>query len=245
MDLSDTDLRLIKNFIFGKLSPVEQQEFSARLSADAEFQTEVDFHQKLFATMHDREGERLKKMLAEVENGNFPTQPSRGGSWLIWLLILLAGSAAAWFVFFREKPQPQPEQIFAENFQPFENTEFVSTRTPETPVEEAWKAYDQRDFEQATVFFSKMPASEKSDASEFFKANALLVCGKTADAVPILELLEATQPPSKYTQPARWYLALAKIRLGEQAAARNLLEKIARQSSHFKSSEAADLLSKL
>lgn len=241
MDLSNADLQLIKKYMFGQLSSSEQQQISARLATDADFRAELDFHKKLFATLHDREGERLKKILGDVESEHFPKPSGQGNFWWLWLLaVLLLGGL---IFYFREKPQPpaQPEAVFAQYFQPFENTEFVSTRSPQSPVEEAWQAYDRDEFERAATLFEKFSAAEKTAETEFFQAVALLACGKTAEALPIFENLEAAEPPAKFSEQARWYLVLAKIRLSESAAAQVFLKKMMAQPTHFKHSKSVEL----
>ncbi len=244
MDLSDSDLQLIKKYLFGRLDRAAENEFSMRFASDSGFRSEVDFHQKLFASLHDREGERLKKMLGEVEAANFPATPQpKNWKWLGWLFAFFLVGGTVWFCFFREKEVPKTEQVFARYFQPFENTEEISTRDvpPKNARDEAWQAFDRREFDRAADLFSKISENERTDATEFFKANALLACGKTEKAVPILEKLEAAAPPGKFAEQSRWYLILANLRLGEPEKSKILLEKMVAETGHFNHKKAVEL----
>lgn len=125
MQLSDSDLQLIKKYLSGRLDAEQRREFDLRLAADADFREEVDFHQKLFATLRDNEFERLKKILGDEEAAHFPPPPPPNRwAWFGWLLAILGIGAATWFFFFREQPQPplpQPPPSESAPTQPIQN----------------------------------------------------------------------------------------------------------------------------
>jgi hypothetical protein len=66
-ELNDQDAVLIKKYLFSQLTSADESEFMAKLACDQVFRDEFEFHQQLFAIQRDREHERLKKMLQEVE----------------------------------------------------------------------------------------------------------------------------------------------------------------------------------
>ncbi|MBL7827265.1 MAG: hypothetical protein JNJ57_11580 [Saprospiraceae bacterium] len=232
MDLNDAEILLIKNFLHKRMTPAEEQAFNARVDTDTEFRSEVDFYTNMFATLRDQERDRLKKMLEEVEQANFPKQSKRP-TWGKWLAILLGLAVLAWFLFWRNTKATNEERFFVEYFKPYENTVQVITRSPQTNVEQAWQYYDQGKYALAAAQFSQMKATDKNADSEFFEAMALMAAGNTERAIPLFERMESDSLSHKYQQPARWYLALAFLRTGKLNDFKKMSEKVKATPNHF------------
>lgn len=193
--------------------------------------------------MRDREHERLKKKLRDLENKHFakPSKPN----YTRWLLLAFLALLAAWLVwrFVFAPSEPEPKRVFADYFIPFENTVEIATREQGGgSAKAAWQAYDAGDYGRAVELFKELPDEAQNEASRFFQANALLHEGKAREA---LVLLEEKTGGAQFTAQRRWYAALAYVYIGDYRRAKKLLEEITRKPGHFKFREAGDLLGRL
>lgn len=241
MDLSEFDISLIKKHLHGKLTPLEEADFSMRFATDPDFRAEIAFFERMFAVYKDQEHERLKKMLQELEEKEFSTsgKPGKKFFWLAMMMVILA--LAAWF-YHRSLQRTAPEAVFAQYFRPYENTYVVHTRALGSPSEPAWKAYDAGDFSKAAALFKQLPPEEQTPEMHFYEAVSLLASKQPLEALPFLQSLEQSAPPGKYAQAARWYLALCWLDLGKPANARPVLEKISSDQSNYNYYKAIDML---
>ncbi|HOY18597.1 MAG TPA: hypothetical protein PLC89_14925 [Haliscomenobacter sp.] len=243
MELNDRDQSLIKKYLFSRLTQPEETEFSSRMVNDQDFRTEVEFHRDLFASMRDREHDRLKKKLSDLENKHF-SKPSKP-NYTRWLLLIVLAMLAVWLLwrFVIAPPTPDAKRVFAAYFSPFENTVEIATRGQNSPASSAaWKAYDSGDYMRAAELFDQLPNEEQSEATRFFQANALLYTGKAREA---LILLEAKTSKAQFEEQRLWYAALAYVYLGDDEQAKKRLVAIKSNPGHFKFQEAGELFHQL
>lgn len=123
--------------------------------------------------------------------------------------------------------QQQPEKVdaqklFADNFRPAPNSFQPATARSGRSNQQSnfFKLYDAGNYAQALAAF---PTGENDDNWLFFKANALLATGKTKEAARLLEGV-VERSATLYTSKARWYLALAYVRLNENEKAVKALQ---------------------
>jgi hypothetical protein len=92
MDFNLQDTQLIKNYLYRRLSSEEEIDFNQRLSSDKDFRAEVSFQTQLFASLRDRETDRLKKILqqaeAQYQNPLVPKKPNHK-LWVYGIVVLL------------------------------------------------------------------------------------------------------------------------------------------------------------
>ncbi|MBC7775644.1 MAG: hypothetical protein H7246_09410 [Phycisphaerae bacterium] len=87
---SHQDTILIKDFLLGKLSPVQQAAFELRLNNDPEFESEFRFHQALFAEFERKEFLDLKKML-QKEELTYQKKPRNKWPMVAFFILLVFG----------------------------------------------------------------------------------------------------------------------------------------------------------
>ena len=139
------------------------------------------------------------------------------------------------------------EDLFAAWFEPYRDASIEPSIRGEmqgelTPEETFYQLYwDARYAEAITAFERLEPESKEKGDLRFLKANCLLVESKTAPAISILEATGRT----RFADEARWLLALAYLRKGQQAQAATLLNNIAGDAASPKRKSAARLLAKL
>lgn len=135
--------------------------------------------------------------------------------------------------------KPKTRQLFAEHFQPYENTYQSTTRNENTSQHPFFEKYTSKDYRGALSVF---PAIAPDDNWAFYQANALLAVGRCAEAIPILERL-AGEKNIFIPERAVWYLALAQLCDGKTDSARVLLRQLANdQPNAYKQLEAEKLL---
>lgn len=233
----DRNIELISRYLAGQLPGAEAEEFRQRLN-DPSFQEEVGLQRELAEAVGRREASRLKAMLraeeAALEKEAAPVARHQGarrrrfiGLAAAAALLLLA--AAFWFL----GREPAPTDLYASCFEPRKNTLVVVQRAEgkESLVQQAFRLYENEDYEEALDAFAALPDTASNDDIAFYRANALMAVGRTGEAIPILQEV-IRNGESQYPDPAKWYLALAYIDEAQYAAARPLLEEL-RGSSFF------------
>lgn len=148
----------------------------------------------------------------------------------------------------RAVPGPvSAEDLFAAWFEPYRDASIEPAIRGEreeelTPEETFYQLYwDARYAEAITAFERLEPESKEKGDLLFLKANCLLAENKTTPAIKILEAPGRT----RFAKQARWLLALAYLRNGQQAKAAELLQSIAGDTASPKRKSAARLLAKL
>lgn len=137
------------------------------------------------------------------------------------------------------------EDLFAAWFEPYRDASIEPATRGEgvlTPEETFYQLYWDAQYAEAITAFDRLePESKEKGDLRFLKANCLLVENKTASAISILKSPGRT----RFADEARWLLALAYVRNGQQAQAATLLSKIAGDAASPKRKSAARLLAKL
>ncbi len=176
--------------------------------------------------------------------------------------ILLLVAAGSWWI--TQQNTLSPENLYAEAFSPYANdlsgrTMGSNEPTTSSALDEASLAYDRRDYVAAADGFGRYltalptptePASAppspgeevskpKTEKIRLYYGISLLAANQPEAAMAELEALindPATGPP------AAWYRALAQVRLGRLAEARQALAAIANDENSAFSSKAKGLL---
>jgi TolA-binding protein len=139
-------------------------------------------------------------------------------------------------------------KLFAANFRAYRSEDLQGMlRSEETPdaFQLFLSAYLRGEYARSLKLFENLPEEDRGNENILFlKANALLADNQTDAGVALLENLEKGNMFS-YTAEARWYLALARLKKGETAEAKKLLEQLAKTPRGPYQSEAAQLLRKM
>ncbi len=139
-----------------------------------------------------------------------------------------------------------PDQLFAGNFKPYtdKGLENYRSRGPESapPDERYLIFYTKEQFDNTITAYEQLDPDVKDlDFTLLIKANALIETEQFAPAVSILEEL-CNRPISPFTDDARWYLALCKIKQGEIATAKTQLQLILKERDSTRYKQAEQLL---
>lgn len=145
--------------------------------------------------------------------------------------------------------QTDTDKLFTAAFKPYKDESLNPSVRAEgdapTPYEQFRQLYWEGKYAETLSAFERLSDTVKnSDNTLFVKANALLATDRTAEAAALLEGIRARKR-SAYTDQTGWYLALAYLKMGEAAKARELLRQMASDTGSPRRGEAERLLENL
>lgn len=136
------------------------------------------------------------------------------------------------------------EQLFTAHFRPYrdESLEPALRGEGESTPEEAFRQlyWDGRYGEALSAFEALENGIKNNGNLQFLRANCLLATGQAKEAAPVLESVLQTGR-SRFLPEAKWLLALARLKNGEQEKAKALLQEIAGDAASPRQAEAASL----
>lgn len=257
---------IIEQYFLGKLNRELLEEFMHRLTTDEEFKAEVALEQALYKNLKvvGREEQRLKLEIFHKELGHYaskdePEEQNKAKNFgkIIKLPIkkfsLMAAASIALiigstFIYNTiSNKSVSHETIFATSFIPYPIE--VITRgdlVKESIKEQAFAAYNEGGFQKSVKLFSALPESEQDEMTMFFLGNAYLSANMPYEAIDTFKkyLLQYEE----FEIEAKWYLSLAYLKVGEETAAKQLLEQLASaddpQAGEYKE-KAKEILNKL
>lgn len=233
---------LLEKYLQDALTKDERIEFDALLANDTEFKEEVAFHDNVKRVAEEDHDDAFKAMLSDFEAEHQPKKVFRLQQYSKWLVaasvILIAG-----LTYVLTLSNPTSQELFAANFQPYENVvhPIVRGTKEQDQKTKAFIAYETGDYELAVSLFSELYEKEKQPYYLFYKANALLKLEKANEAIPLLK--EHLKTKDTLSEKSTWYLALAYLKIDDKNNAQLLLEDIIK-SKKYKASEAEKLLEK-
>lgn len=239
---------LIEKYFTNSLSPKEQDEFNRLLKEDSDFRDEFSFQKDLKDVLIQNQKKTLKKTLQHLESELNSDEKKR--KYRFWMMaasiVLLIGLS---FFFYQQYQQKLPENLFAANFQPYRNivNPVVRGDKNETIEKRAFLAYENGDYYKAINLFSSVVP--KSAYIDFYKAMSYMAVDKNMEAVELLTgLINTSADDDKFglSEKAKWYLALAYLKINELEKSRELLRQITENGqSDFKKEAAKALLDDL
>ncbi len=136
-----------------------------------------------------------------------------------------------------------PDAIFEKSFKPYPNT--ITTKGLNKKLLNAGMYYyDLTKYDSAVLFFNKILDNNPQNTEVvFFKGICFLSVGNADDAVLSLNKV-VSDNLSPYGNPARWYLALAYLKTGDNEKAKETLLEIIKSNSTY-SKDASRILKKL
>ena len=237
----------IQDYIANRLSDEENKRAENLLETDAEFQELYATHQEMNAAFALSNQKALKKHFQDLEAGNevesATTETSRNTTGIFRKLaiaaILIVGA------FFAINQFTAKDDLFSTYFEVCANTYLPVTRgtSDQNQEFEAFKAYENGDFEQATILFSDLIANKKDTTIQFYYAMSLLNQEEYSSALAQLQNLITTD--FDYKTEALWYAALIELRNENSATAKKYLQQIQTQQPNYKKEAIATILKDL
>ena len=244
---------LIEKYLDQKMSTGERQQFEEQLKNDPALKEELELHRQVSATLKGEKVHELRSILTDVDK-NWGTEKTsqKGVARTINFRRVIAIAATvlllvmAYQMFFIGGQSISNEQLFADNFQPYQmllSQRNLSAEEKNATLENAISAYSKGDFQTASDAFQLLSENEPDDISyQFYSAVAQLGAEKNETAITIFSNIISTQS-NPFKEQSQWYLALAYLQIEKTDDATKALQTI--QKGQYKHKEAQQILKQL
>ncbi|MFP4095787.1 MAG: tetratricopeptide repeat protein [Cyclobacteriaceae bacterium] len=241
--MNEQDMELIERYLNDELNELEKQQAEQRLITDHDFRQRLEIFRE-YRQMHSPQAASFRQLLDEVQAEYLHEQRPTRKYWLIAASVSVLCILAAVF-FFMPGPSAEPQALYAQYFDlPADNLTVRGEEERQAQLNEAMAYYNDQQFEQAIVTFENWQQQNNDSIPVlFYKAMSHMALEEISPAITQLEKITG-QPgaAAEYLMPARWYLALAYLKTGNQEKARELLEELSADSGSY--AEKADGLLK-
>lgn len=242
--MQEQDFILFDNYLSGNLDAQSIQAFENRLEWDADFNLAFnDFQQAESFLEHKFKNEeatqRFKENLEQISSGYFKKEVKskvrRINPWYYSVaagIILLFGVVIA-------------QQFSSPTYDDFANYGKISLTVRGSDNEihnKAEKAFNKKDYKDADKYLSQLLEKDPDNLElQLYKAISLVELNNYQEADALYQ--HVIQSPSVYSNKAKWYLALSKLKQKETSESIVVLESIPEDAEDFES--AQKLLKKL
>lgn len=236
------DIELIERYFDNSLTAEETEVLKERLRKDDRLQKLFNDERLLINTIRYQAARKDLEFLKGVER-SLGKDSRRGIKRDLYYYAAAACVALLALALWRPWAQETPAELFNAYYEPYPNIfEPVLRGEESTPRSQAFQAYEQQQYEQASILFSGLLREQRDAGMLLLLGNANLMTGKTEVATSNFKDLIAGY--EELDTEAKWYLSLCYLKTGEAAAARDLLKEIAGKNTP-ESAKAAALLKDL
>jgi len=244
----------IEAYFEGTLTGSEQKEFERLLKEDSDFAQSVEAFQMVRAHFTDRfekekAAEPLKETLAKFNDKFFKDSEAEISNAAAPVLVSIrkkiwwaVAAIAATIVLLVALNRGSKEQNLYAEFARLPQAAFVEKGEQENTLAAAEKYFNEKNYSKALIEINRaLEVLPESSELLFYKGLCLLELENLPGARLIFESLK--QGNSAYREDALWFLALSYLRSEELQKAREQLQQIPPDGSHF--SEAQELIDRL
>lgn len=212
----------IEAYLEGRLSKEEKQQFENALKADASLKDALNEQVKFINAIREME---FREMLNDIQQEEQKASISKKRN-MLWIGIaasLLVLISSYWI--FLYLPDKDLNSTLANiELDPGLPTALGITFSPE--FGEGMNAYKQGDYQSAASYWKPLlAANSRNDTLLFYLSQVDLATNNNAAALSKLNLLQGLNT-NTFSLQTDWYLALAKLRLGDVRGAESLLNEI-------------------
>ena len=231
-------------YLRGELSASEKLKVEERMKDDpflVESMAELDMYLKGGGSETEAISRRnkLKKNFSSTSKNKFFENKPFIYSAAASLVILVVGLFAIYQII-----QSGEKELYSEYYKPYED--IITTRgDTEDEVAKAMMYYNNKDFTNAEAILYNISKENKERVIEsFYLAQSQLAQGKYDLAINTLEPISKDDSSLLKTH-ARWYLALAYLKLGNKDEAIRYLNMLMMEEGSYNRKKAIELLQKL
>lgn len=234
-----TDTELVDKFLEETLTPEELAAFTHRIKTDSAFVQLLKDEMDINATLSTARTFQIHQPKV-ITLGRKMVYLAAASLGLFMVFVLL-------FILNRPK---STVQLFADNFIPYELT-INDLRNEAQPQEQALnqqivEAYAEQEYEKAIPNLQRAIEQKPQDHRlHLYLGNCHLALGQSKEAIEVFEgIINNLQYNTLFTVRARWYLALAYLRMDDVNKASKQLKMVVTNGG-FKKEEAEALLDEL
>lgn len=248
--MQDKDFMLFDHYLLGELSTDEKQIFEDRLKTDLEFKNNFETYKELHSFIENRytnESAALefKNNLKEISEGYFDekniiTKTKKKRSFFnIGQLAIAASIVILMGVFiFNQFKNPVYDDYISHDVISLTHRGNVNNKL----FSKAEDAFNSSNYKEAEILFNQILMKDPSNMEvELYKCISLIETNQFIEADKLL--LKISKTNSAYSDSAKWYLSLSKLKQKDFEACKESLKTIQNDSDYYK--EAQELLSEL
>ena len=246
MDLTDTLIQRIETYFNGLMSAEERKAFEREMAADSELAQQVHNYQEARKAVDIYGENQIKVRLTNRYRQARETAKIRRFSPVSWVAvaasICLLIAVSLWL--FNQNKTYSNEELYAQYYEPASLGIIRDTDSDYAQLMIAKETFDSQNYEDAVPLFLELVEDsifDRKPYAYFHLGISYLELENTGQAV---EAFDAVSESSTFTWNAKWFKALALLKLGQSDKAKILFEEIAKGSNKF-GSDAEDILDKM
>ena len=232
----------IDGYFLNELTPEENTEFERMLSADDDFRKEFEFQKDLVLAVRSHEKDILKSKLRNHEQALKEGKKTNWSKWLVAASILILMGTAG--LLYSSLSRPDYNELYAQNYEIYPNTEFNITRSESNPSPEynAFVAYESGNYQNAILIFSELQKAKSSEYIKFYLAQSYLAINENEKALSRFE--EIIENNKDFVGESYWFAALSALKLNNKDLVKKYLNYLIANDG-YKSRQAKLLLKDL
>ena len=234
----------IEKYLAGALTSDEVSHFEKEVLEDPALAAELKSQFLATATLERKGDESLKSLMKDWANEQFDERKSfsnRLNNPLIWLAIAATITLLITLAVVLNTTGPaNPEEIYN---QYYTELRFPADRSSTADTDSLWNlariSYGKQDYENTLSLLDQLIRNDPDGQAFLYKGICLLRLDRPGEAAKAFG--QVTEQHLDY-QRARWFRALALLKIENLSEAKVALEAIAVSESHFKKKEAQEIL---
>lgn len=238
----------IEGYLRRQMTPDEQAAFEARMAADPALNSAVEEARLVHGLVRYDGRIALKTRLQAIHEAGPPQTVAvviplwkRAGFRVAAALALVAVLALLWW-----QQAPGADQLYATHYAPLENKVTTMGIAQDAAIEQGMAHYDAGDYNKALEAFDKALSTPSDDTKILllYRGICLLEVNQPVEAQTAFATIVETNDVL-YRGPARWYRALAHLKIGATDACRADCEQLVADKEPKYAAMAAKLLEDL
>lgn len=219
-------IEIADRYLEGNLSEEERVAFEERLLHDEDLREHLEEMKLLKVGIIHASRKVALQNLKALESTLPPIERNRftlwTNHWLQAAAVLLIGlvTYALW------PESVDHDEIFISHFEAYPNIIMPTVRgevsSDSTLMAMAFRAYDQKQFEEAAILFNRIV--DKDVNILFYLGNCYLATSHPEKALPLFE--QVYNNYDKFDEQAEWYMAVSYLKLEDREKAKQVLQSI-------------------
>jgi tetratricopeptide (TPR) repeat protein len=233
---------LLAQYLDGELEGDEKEAFEKQLANDPTLAERVHLHRRMDEAFGNTEEMKVEAALRGIMDRDVRSDeqeaPARKSNFQPRYLAIAATVillAVVGFFVLRPKNTVSPQQLYAENYQPYDASGEVrsSQNLPPALLDDAFASYDAKNYPEAMDAFGKILTIVPDNwQAHFFLGICQLETGDPASAKRTFQAV-LDNGKNLYVMQSSWYQALASLQMEEVVDARAQFGVLAKQPGAY------------
>lgn len=238
MELSKEDIARIEAYLDGKLEAADLAALKQRMEEDEAFAAEVRHMAGQRELLRAGRRMQLREQLAGVEADiQRKRLRNRRAVYAIASVLLIAIGLQ----FFLPSKTSGPD-LYDSYFQPYLLGGPQRGNEPPTPYDDAWEAYKNGDYANATAYFDTVSSGHADYQNiQLYKAISQLGLGKTTQAIAGLKAISA-DPSHPFVEEALFFQGLAHLRLDQMEEAKRIFDTFIEMDGSYRREDVQSII---